>query len=334
MNNENLELTFFDVGQGDAILLKWNYQGVSKFGVIDCNEFKGSNELVESIRAHDITQIEFVILSHLHLDHFAGLPDLFRYCIENDIKILKFYSTIDSIVLHVYDKIYRSKRLDSILSQFMELMEQVKIEELIPASCHIEDLKLSEDIELSFLAPDGKAYRDIARQVHNKTHGISTTREDINRLATIIQIRCGSKCIILTSDAVKKSFQKNRNRVSSTVKLVQIPHHGSINNLDKEFWKNLKKEDGCPAIVSIGDVKRDKLPNLETIEFFDKQGFKVYSTNQVYGIAEYFNVEANPQHDHKVTLLNLFSSKRWEDNESKSATSRFRGTQVFQCFTD
>jgi len=134
-----------------------------------------------------------------------------------------------------------------------------------------------ETIHLSFLAPDGIIYRKIAKQISRKVNKKSLTVADINRLSTIVLIQSSEKGILLTSDAPKVCFRILKGKIPVEIFLAQIPHHGSIENYYELFWSNLSRIEKCPAIFSVGDEPKDKLPNRETVEAIDKLDYDIHA---------------------------------------------------------
>jgi hypothetical protein len=44
------------------------------------------------------------------------------------------------------------------------------------------------------------------------------------------------------------------------------------------------------TLHGVRDEPKDKLPNTETVAFFDGNNFDIFSTNSVYGIKEHFGL--------------------------------------------
>jgi competence protein ComEC len=80
-NNDELEIVFLDVGQGDSILIKTSE---NNFGLIDTGKGKKvEEELIEDIPFY-INNLEFVLLTHADADHIEGTLGLLEsYNIEN-----------------------------------------------------------------------------------------------------------------------------------------------------------------------------------------------------------------------------------------------------------
>ncbi|MBN2745260.1 MAG: MBL fold metallo-hydrolase [Bacteroidales bacterium] len=326
-----LEVNIYNVGQGDAILLQWKVDSELRVGIIDCNKFVDSNKIKEFLIDNSIKTIDFIVLTHFHYDHYSGFSEIFKCCIDNKIKIKYFLHTFSSQILDLYDQIFCSKKEESEIDKFFEYFDSsdLDVEEISMVDYFTSDIKLSNDIAMSFHAPSGKTYHDIAGKIHNKKTGISATRADINKLSTIIRITKGNDCILFTSDAEKKSFSKIRSRIKQRVVLSQIPHHGSAGNVDENFWEQLSFDGNSPAFVSVGDEPKDKLPKKETIKFFDDLGFRIYSTNPVYGISEYFNIEAFKGIS---SSLDIFSEKKADIYAQGDNSDRFSGDKRFTVF--
>ena len=89
-----IEVTFLNVDQGDSIILKWQTNEGSKYGLIDSNLVNNTINRTQTYLAQEqVKAIEFIILSHPHEDHFSGLEDVLKYCYYNRIQVKNFYHT-------------------------------------------------------------------------------------------------------------------------------------------------------------------------------------------------------------------------------------------------
>lgn len=72
-----LELHVLGAGKGESILLRWPE---NKWGVVDCYAQSLSNPetnaTLQFLRSHDVTELEFLCLTHPHDDHFRGMSHL------------------------------------------------------------------------------------------------------------------------------------------------------------------------------------------------------------------------------------------------------------------
>lgn len=223
-----MKIHFFDVGQGDSILLEWRWDGEDHFGIIDCNIYKEQNPLVKYLEKRDIKSLEFIVLSHFHYDHFSGFPDVFKYCIDKNIKINWFLHTNIVEMLEYYTNIDPTQEFKKKAKEFFHYFDLIcdkYIQSVDTITYKLRSLKIDDQTTLQFIAPSGLDYIKFAKAVGLYRKKQTKTIPDLNKLGTIITISKENRCIILTSDAVSNSFKKNRNRIQKEVQLIQVPHH-------------------------------------------------------------------------------------------------------------
>lgn len=325
-----IKITFKDVGQGDSIILEWYSDNILHLGIIDCKLKDDNNVVLDFLKTKQDYVIDFIILTHFHEDHFSGMPDLFKFCYQNKIKVKYFYHTIGPFIGEIYDRVFTSQKTTSLVeSFFIELENFYKfIDDSIQINPQLKDHQLTGDHYMSFLAPLGKTFDEMSKQLSRKKNKIVTTIADINKLATILLITHKEQAILLTSDAVKKSFFRIRKNIEKEILLTQVPHHGSWPSVDEKFWGSLKKCEKCPAVFSVGKVPKDKLPNKTTVSFFDGNDYYIHSTNFVYGILDHFGtVSASTSSNQTSNTLNGFSKLR--KSRININANRFIGDQSF-----
>lgn len=326
-----IAINFKDVGQGDSIILEWENNNKRCIGIIDSNLYQGRNPVLEYLSQVNISCIDFIILTHFHYDHFSGMADIFHYCYKNKISIKFFLHTFASIVLNIYDEIFTSQKVQSATELFMKQYDTVDslINEKVLINCYTKDIKLSDNITLSFLAPSGKQYEKIAKQVSRKKNRLVFTQADINKLSTIMCLQFKKRAILFTSDAVKQNFRTIRGKINQKLELIQIPHHGSKANIDEPFWDSIDKTDKCKAVISVGDDPKNKLPDVDAVEYFDTSGYYIHSTNFVFGLKEYYHPQPNTANNTKGSYLDHFSMRRSTSTYKYRISRRFNGDQVF-----
>jgi len=297
--------------------------------------YQGSNPLLNELRLLDLQEIDFIILSHPHEDHYSGFGELLQYCRTEKIHIKLFIHTMMGEFLTIMSKSHLSQKKQMFLRDFLDEMNLASkdgiIEEFVLASNKSEAIALSSKISLKFMAPNGNDYHKVGLERHRQERDNLKIQPDLNFVSTVISIFSAKKSIILTSDAPTRSLKRISQIVNWEVVLLQVPHHGSKRNHLSEFWEQRTYAKNCPAVFSVGDVARDKLPNKDVVEFFDTLGCYVESTNPVYGIKDYFTTASTQESLHiKSERLNMFSSFRSElRGSSDNLQNRFNGDKRY-----
>ena len=88
---QTLELTVIDVGQGDAILIEFppGSTGNRKTMLIDGGpSLTTSNAVMQLLGSKSITTLDFVVLTHPHVDHYKGLIPVLE---SNTITVKEFW---------------------------------------------------------------------------------------------------------------------------------------------------------------------------------------------------------------------------------------------------
>lgn len=292
-----MTITYKDVGQGDSIILEWEIDGVNKIGIIDCNLKGKINPILNYLIKKNYQEIDFIVLSHPHRDHFSGMLRLFSYCQAKKIFIKKFAHTLT----HAGTKFWRyfevsskdNKQLNNLIKKSKELKDQQLIKHII---CLAEGmpLKISKELKLECLAPsfnDIELYQNIVKNDADKN--IKEASQAANHLSTIFKLNLSECYVLFTSDAESTALEGILDREdelsNDKFHLCQIPHHGSQNNHYPNFWNSIKTNTPKHAIISAGKHRTYNHPSFEVIKSFHDDGYTVHCTNILNGMMEYTN---------------------------------------------
>lgn len=292
-----MTITFKDVGQGDSIILEWEEKGINKIGIIDCNKKGYSNPTLQHLKIGKYAEVEFIILSHPHRDHFSGLRELFDHILKNKIIIRRLGHT-----LHFTNEAYwkyldidskASRQLSKVVEKMRDLWTSGLLVKRDVLSDEKKPIQLGEHIHLHCLGPcheDVSKYQDIVEFEPDKN--ILAASEAANHLSTTFILDVGDVSILLTADAENLSFDNLIKYVHAeidkrTFHLCQVAHHGSLNNLHEDFWKLVPTADEKHAIISAGENKKYSHPSYQVVEAFANSGYSVHCTNIVNGMSEY-----------------------------------------------
>lgn len=284
-----VEITFKNVGQGDSIILKWDSNNISKHAIIDCNLFYEKNPVLEYIIENKVDEIEFLLMTHPHLDHFSGFYQLLKYCEKNKIKVNKFLHT-SMIVKEYISSAKRSAEESNKLHELFTLIKEMRDKSLI-SIYQIDDfplkLNLDDDYELEFLAPSSiESDNFIKGEKYFSDNENGKSNPNANWLSTVVKISNKKSFALLTSDiesSVLSRIIKGKNsRIDKNKKLIlgQAPHHGARKNHNKTFWKLRKRHATTPIAISVGK-NAYKHPSEEVISFFNNNSnYEVHRTDK------------------------------------------------------
>ncbi|KAB1232612.1 ComEC/Rec2 family competence protein [Chryseobacterium viscerum] len=328
-----MKITFKDVGQGDSILLEWEHLGVRKVGIIDCNKKGKINPVVEHLKTLDyLKEIEFIILSHPHSDHFSGMIELLDYIKSENITVKKFAHTLFILGKDFYSYLKWVEIDTAALADLCQIIE--KVSEL-RESKHIKKMEfvqerwredLSDNLYLKCLSPsqdEAERYMKIVNGEPEKNKKAASS--GANYLSTLFCLVRNDNYFLLTSDAEPTTFERlleertHDELLSKSLFLGQMPHHGSSKNYHKPFWEHITKTDERHAIASAGDNAKCKHPHLNVLKSFHSEGYQIHCTNLYHGSKEFL--------DYLVELSKLSSQL---DTFSTLIDSYTAGDKVFQ----
>lgn len=238
---QKLQAAFFDVGQGDAILISYG----SKQILIDGGPSgqKLMEKLGEYIPFWD-REIEVIISTHPDADHISGLVDALKnYMVDQTIES---GAKSQSQVYGAYEKIIEDKKIEKQIAK-----RGMKI-------------KISDDAELEIFHP--------ASSMEN------ISEKDTNSASVVAKLAFGENSFLFTGDLPMDGENKlmdNNLPLSSNV--LKVSHHGSKYATTKEFLEKVNPQD---AIISVGKDNRYGHPTAETLERLKAKNIKILRTDK------------------------------------------------------
>lgn len=297
-----MKVTFKDVGQGDSIILEWNDDGKDKIGIIDCNKKSGKNPVRDHIDERGYKEIEFIILSHPHSDHYSGMNDLFNYIVEKDIVVNKFGHTLFILGKDFYRFIKwveigsaEMKELQNLITRVGSLRDSGTIKK-IEFITENWTKQLANDIVLKCVSPgetEAEHYMKAVSLEPDKNK--KKASESANFLSTMFTLVRGNKYFLLTADteilSLERLLTENEHREfqEKLLYLAQLPHHGSSKNRHDPFWESLIKNEERHAVASAGYNMKYLHPDVEVMKVFFNNGYSVTCTNLFHGSKEFLN---------------------------------------------
>lgn len=227
MPDDKLHVSFLDVGEGDAILLRKGNQQI----LIDGGPGPQSVvlELGNQMPFWDKT-IDMVILTHPHHDHLSGLTG-----------VLESYS-VEKVL---YPDIYYPSPL---YNEWLSLIESEEIEPII--ACTGQRIDMGDGIIIDVFSPPSLHF--------------SGTQSDVDNNSIVLKISYGRVSFLLTADIMEEAERylvSNRADLRCTV--LKVGHHGSDTSTIPGFLAVVNPR---LAVVSTGADNKFGHPDDDVLE--------------------------------------------------------------------
>jgi beta-lactamase superfamily II metal-dependent hydrolase len=143
-----------------------------------------------------------------------------------------------------------------------------------------------------------------------KTDG--TTSAD-NESSVILYTKVDGKGILFTGDSGSRALNKAyefKEEISKDLSFVQVPHHGSRNNVNPDILDNILGNKGKEKIAFISASKDStKHPRQTVINAFDRRGCKVIATQ---GSSKWYH-RGTPKREGYSTAEPLSFKKKFQE---------------------
>jgi len=192
----NLEAHFIDVGQADATLFQFQDGGETYNILFDAGDWN-RNDVVNYLKAHSISSLDLVIISHPHADHIGQLDSIMEQFSVGEVWMSGNSATSQT---------------------FQRAAEAV----------------LNSDA--SYEEPRAGDVYDVGSLTLEVLHPSSLTG-GLNEDSISIRFSYGNIAFILTGDAYKENERAMMNRGDVQADVLQLGHHGSNTSTDASFLK-------------------------------------------------------------------------------------------------
>jgi competence protein ComEC len=255
LNVGSFQVTFFDVGQGDAAFVR---TPLGRQIVIDGGPDNAILEkLAKEIPFWDRT-IDMVILSHPAKDHIAGL-----------IGVLEKYK--------VKNILWNGIRKDTeIFKAWIRALEQEKEEGAVVSMVHAPG-------KVPLRSRGCPQFLDILYPIDDVAGKVFV---DDNDTSVVVRVVSCDHSMLFTGDLSQrgeKQILENTYGVNSNV--LKVGHHGSKTSSSKEFIEAVSPD---VAVISVGTENRYGHPAEETLATLEKYGIDIRRTDEEGDISFYF----------------------------------------------
>lgn len=226
MPDDNLHVSFLDVGEGDAILVRKGNQQVLIDGGPGLQAI--NLELGREMPFWDRT-IDLLVLTHPHHDHLAGL-----------VEVLRRYE--------VGQVLYPALEYESpVYDEWRRLIQEGGIKQTL--ACAGQQINLCDGIVMTVLSPPSILLTD--------------TGSDVDNNSVVLKLSIGNISFLLTADIMREpEWELVRERADLDSTVLKVAHHGSDTSTTPEFLAVVNPE---VAVISCGAENKFGHPSDEVL---------------------------------------------------------------------
>ncbi len=247
-----LEIIFFDVGQGDSILVKTPSGRTMLVDAGGSPEYMatsfdpGREIVVPALAEAGVRELDLLVNSHHHEDHLGGIP-----AVLDNLRVSRYVASPD-------------QHNTPLVIKVREMLDEKKI----PVS-YVKsgaEILLDPEVKISVLGPPETLF--------------SGTRSDANNNSIILHLLYKEVSIMLTGDLEQEGIEDllerfpGKNQLQAS--LLKCPHHGSPHSICPEFARLTSPQ---LVVISVGRNSFGH-PDPRTIELWQEQGARIMRTDQ------------------------------------------------------
>lgn len=250
-----MEMTFINVGYGDAILIQnRGFTLLLDGGSALPEEFADSAyriPAVEYLQAAGISRIDLLILSHIHEDHVCGLESIVEQIPVDEIRLPfdpdVFQSAKEVMPDHSAP---RSAHLFSrALNAAGRILQRANREGIpVKALRYGDTLHLPGGLELSVLAPAKSTcerFASLLQKVYtldDPTEALIEMDRTSNATSLLIALACDDVKCLLAADSVPSNWAESDFHLLKNENVLKLPHHGQIDSFHEFFMGDMPLE--------------------------------------------------------------------------------------------
>lgn len=244
----NLSVTFLDVGEGSAIVIRLPSGRVL---LVDGGmPYAGGAVVAPYLKFRGIGRLAGVVLTHPHADHEGGLPFVLR-----QIRADAVYATGHGL------------KNDSGFAEMLAVMSPRKTPFRIVHSGM--EISGEQGVRIRFLSPPSGFL----------AVGPKTDREDAN--SAVLALEFGETSALLPADIrtpTEQAIIRRARTLAGPDRLLGVPHHGSASSSSRRF---LEAFNPTRAVASVGAHNRFGHPHPAIVIRYSDQGTALARTDQL-----------------------------------------------------
>ena len=240
-SNQDLRIYFLDVGQGDAILLR--YPTGEDLLIDTGKDSKVFRELDKVLPWYD-KKIDYVLLTHGDLDHLGAMSD-----------ILDRYSIKKVFVSNVFGKIEVEQNITEKLKNKNEKLEVLEKGNVLTFGASVSN-------SFNIIHPDKNCFEK---------------HKNENDCSLVALIKYGEKSFLMTGDISSEIESELLGLIPEDITLLKVAHHGSKYSSSDEFISKIKPE---YSIISVGENSYGH-PHSDVLKRLQSASSTIWNTKEV-----------------------------------------------------
>jgi competence protein ComEC len=235
-----LQVTFLDVGQGDAALIQFPN---GKTMLVDGGPPESATALLGKLRQLRVQRIDWLVASHPHSDHIGGFVKVL-----NTLPVGEVWDSGFKYDSPVYLDYLRAVRRSGAKFRTVEKGHQ---------------LKPAPDCLIEVFTPIKPFLRG--------------TESDANNASIVMRLRYGKVRVLFTGDIEREGRRRlYAHRAELQADVLKVSHHGSYNGTDMAFLSRVRPR---IAIISCAARNPYRHPHREALRDLKRIGATVYRTD-------------------------------------------------------
>lgn len=223
-NQDKLRAIFMDIGQGDATLLRFPNGQIM---LVDCGPDAGILSALGRNLTWNQREIDYLIVTHAHADHFGGCIDVLARFRVHTIYYSGYDGDGSALLRDWYRAVDQEQKNDGANYSIVTAPNLVQV----------------GSSTIQFLYPD--------HNVALEPHVPGESGVDTNDTSVVVKISYGTQDILLTGDmeAPLEQYLVKKEAGRLAAEILKAGHHGSRSSSSEEFLRMVQPQD---VVISSG----------------------------------------------------------------------------------
>lgn len=194
----NFDFTVLKAGQADAIIMQTENYSI----IIDCAEKDDGDEVVEYLQENDISNVDYLFITHFDKDHIGGFPEVMENITASNIIVPDYEGNND---------------------EYEEYMKTVQDKGLKITSLTEDANFILDDVLFEISVPKKQSYA-----------------EGDNDFSLVLSVTHGENTFLFAGDAEAERLSEVLSEFGRQYDFLKVPHHGKYNKNSKWFINTIK----------------------------------------------------------------------------------------------